>query len=78
MLNIGAVYGAATGGLSGWVYGTLHGPYMQETLDLINVTVGTFIGQNPTSIVGQVGVLVSTGVLLGACVGTAIVGRTQY
>lgn len=78
MLNLGFFYGGAFGSASGWLYGTLHGPYVSESVHVINTMVSmvTLSRVQPTSFLADHAILALFGLLIGACAGNLYSGRT--
>jgi hypothetical protein len=77
MLNLGFFYGGAFGSASGWLYGTLHGPYVSESVALIDSMVHTVTRVNPASFLADHAILAAFGLVIGACAGSLYSGRTM-
>lgn len=78
MLNLGTIYGAATGGFGGFAYGLIEGPYMRETVAILD-SIGTpILGLAPIVAMGPLGVLCLFGLAIGACVGSVVHGRSRW
>lgn len=77
MLNAGALVGAMTGGCGSWLYGACGGMYADDAVRFIDTVVGDLSGLDLKNMLGDLGLLSLTGVLLGACIGTVVLGRSS-
>jgi len=76
MLNLGFIYGGAFGSASGWMYGTLQGPFVSETVHALSSIVNFVAHTDPSTYLTDNAILTVFGMFIGACAGSLYSGRT--